>query len=91
MSPPASVDAGVQWRRQRDNRRRRLRAKTTVGHAAVFLATVAMAMPPVPPPASTTWADDFLQAEELGQESERRKAVYLVTLPHPKSALTDGA
>lgn len=81
---------------------RRLRRKTTVGHLALGLAVVGLAAgavgaeapapapPPAPPlaPASASeWQDAFLASEDLEKENaQKRKAVYLVTLPHPKVA-----
>ena len=47
--------------------------KTTVGHLAVALATVAIALPPA---LAHNWADGFLQTEGLGNENDKRKAVY---------------
>ena len=73
---------------------RRLRRKTNVGHIAVAMLATAAAMPPVPAEAwadtflvpAEAWADTFLDAEGLAPETNKRKAVYLVTLPHPQTA-----
>ena len=76
-----------------DGPRRRLRRKTTVGQlalgvvAACFAAGVVGAAAPAPP-LGDGWTDDFVCGEELNKEDKRkRKAVYLVTLPHPRVAL----
>ena len=62
---------------------RRLRQKTTVGHLALGVAVVALAAPV----SAADWQQPFLQAEGLeAEDKERRKAVYLVTLPHPQAA-----
>ena len=77
------VDAGMEPRR-------RLTQKTTVGHLAVELATVALVVNPTPQPTTLAWQDCFLAAEDLGQETDKRKCVYLATLPHPRTALANG-
>ena len=72
--------------------RRRLRLKTPEGAIHVV---------DVPSPSligaamdtatrSVTWCETFLQVEELEQEdAQKRKAVYLITLPHPRAAGRD--
>ena len=62
---------------------RRLRRKTTVGQLAVLLSAVVP--PALPTVAAAAWSDEFLFEEDLEPESDKRKAVYLVTLPHPPS------
>ena len=69
---------------------RRLRRKTTVGNFAVVGASEAEAMPAASTPAQPAWTDTFLEAEDLGAETDQRKQVYLVTLPHPRVARTTG-
>ena len=60
---------------------RRLRRKTSLGQAVV---TVAIQLAAVAAVAAGGWLPDFLDAEELAPEDEdKRKQVYLVTLPHP--------
>lgn len=61
---------------------RRLRRKTTVGQLVVLLTTVVA--PALPAVAAAAWSDEFLAEEDLEPESDKRKAVYLVTLPHPQ-------
>ena len=69
---------------QPDVKRRRLRAKTTVGHAAVALLAVAQATQGT---GQVSWAKRFSDEEDLPREEEvARKAVYLVTLRHPSHA-----
>jgi hypothetical protein len=64
--------------------KRRLQGKqapmfaTAVATAAVLMQAAAAG--------ATVWAPDFLAAEELSPEdADRRKAVYLVTFPHPRA------
>ena len=65
---------------------RRLRRKTSLGQAVVTLATqLAVVAAVVAAVAAGGWVPDFLDAEELAPEDEdKRKQVYLVTLPHPR-------
>ena len=37
------------------------------------------------------WLDTFLEHEDLAPEGNTHKAVYLVTLPHPTTAMTGGS
>ena len=71
---------------------RRLRRKTTVGHLAIglFMAQAVAAEAPaagLAQAAPSAWAQRFLDEEELQDEvALKRKAVYLVTLPHPNKS-----
>lgn len=72
---------------------RRLRRKTTVALVVVAAAAAAVAAPA--PAAEEEWAEEFLATEDLEREDkEKRKAVYLVTLPalrHASWASAQGA
>ena len=69
---------------QPEVKRRRLRAKTTVAQVAVALVAAAASVQAV---AQVQWAQRFLEDEDLSAEEDAaRKAVYLVTLPHPGQA-----
>ena len=65
-------------------KRRRLRTKTTVAQVAVALLAAAA---PAQAVAQVQWAQRFFDDEDLlAEEDAARKAVYLVTLPHPGQA-----
>ena len=69
---------------QPEVKRRRLRTKTTVAQVAVALVAAAASVQAV---AQVQWAQRFLEDEDLSAEEDAaRKAVYLVTLPHPGQA-----
>ena len=64
-------------------KRRRIHGKQSIGQLAVMAATVCMAARLGVEEA--LWKEAFLQDEELCAETQgARKAVYLVTLPHPR-------
>ena len=61
-----------------------MRTKTTVAQVAVALVAAAASVQAV---AQVQWAQRFLEDEDLSAEEDAaRKAVYLVTLPHPGQA-----
>lgn len=67
-------------------KRRRLRVKTSVGHLSIAVPLAGGAVGVVG--SDIIWKETFMVAEELDQENPAlRKAVYLVTLPHPRQAL----
>ena len=66
--------------------RRRLRAKTTVADVGVAIASVAVAMSGN----HDVWQPAFLDEQDLTEEEkQKRKAVYLVTLPHPRNGVSN--
>lgn len=75
-----------------DEPTRRLRRKTTVGHLALGVALLAVAAgAPATAPAPVKLKDGFLTEEGLSAEdSDARKTVWHVTLPHPRVALESG-
>ena len=68
--------------------RKRLRAKTSVADVVVAAASVVVAMSGN----EEMWQPIFLYDEDLAdEEKNKRKAVYLVTLPHPRKGLTNSS
>lgn len=48
--------------------------------------------PPLAPASASEWQDTFLSSEDLAKEdAQKRKMVYLVTLPHPRVAYGSAA
>ena len=74
-------------------RRVRPSAGPSVGHLALGVAVVGVAagLGAAPATSGAEWRDAFLTEEGLEKEdAQRRKAVYLVTLPHPCVATSEG-